>query len=118
MNTNEVLKLIDAGFTADEIRGMMATAANTAASADPAPAPAADPTPTAENTEPAAASGPEPVQPGLTQDQALAAVLNRMNDTLNRIQASNIIHDTASSVDREQTADDIIQELIFPGNNK
>lgn len=113
MNANEILKLIDAGFTADEIRGMMAPAP----SADPAPAPAADTTPTAADPEPAAAD-PEPVQPGLTQDQALAAVLNRMNDTLNRIQASNIIHDTASSVDREQTADDILQELIFPGNNK
>lgn len=112
MNTNEVLKLIDAGFTADEIRVMMTQAA------DPAPVPAADHTPTAEEPEPAAAAEPEPVQPGLTQDQALAAVLNRMNDTLNRIQASNIIHDTASSVDREQTADDILQELIFPGNNK
>lgn len=113
MNANEILKLIDAGFTADEIRGMMAPAP----AADPAPAPAADPTPTAVDPEPALAD-PEPVQPGLTQDQALAAVLNRMNDTLNRIQASNIIHDTASSVDREQTADDILQELIFPGNNK
>lgn len=115
MNANEILKLIDAGFTADEIRGMMAPAADSAPA--PAPAPAADPTPTAVDPEPAAAD-PEPVQPGLTQDQALAAVLNRMNDTLNRIQASNIIHDTASSVDREQTADDILQELIFPGNNK
>lgn len=112
MNINEVLKLIDAGFTSDEIRGMMAPAA------DPAPAPTADPTPTAADPEPATPADPEPVQPGLTQDQALAAVLNRMNDTLNRIQASNIIHDTASSVDREQTADDILQELIFPGNNK
>lgn len=107
MNTNDVLKLIDAGFTADEIRGMLTEPA--AAAADPAPA--SDP-------EPAPAADPEPAQPGLNQEQALAAVLNRMNDTLNRIQAANITHDTASSVSNEQTADDILQELIFPGNNK
>lgn len=107
MNTNDVLKLIDAGFTADEIRGMLTEPA--AAAADPAPV--SDP-------EPAPAADPEPAQPGLNQEQALAAVLNRMNDTLNRIQAANITHDTASSVSNEQTADDILQELIFPGNNK
>lgn len=107
MNTNDVLKLIDAGFTADEIRGMLTEPA--AAAADPAPA--SDP-------EPAPAADPEPAQVGLNQEQALAAVLNRMNDTLNRIQAANITHDTASSVSNEQTADDILQELIFPGNNK
>lgn len=105
MNTNDVLKLIDAGFTADEIRGMLTEPA--AAAADPAPA--SDPEPAAD---------PEPAQVGLNQEQALAAVLNRMNDTLNRIQAANITHDTASSVSNEQTADDILQELIFPGNNK
>lgn len=108
MNTNDVLKLIDAGFTADEIRGMLTEPA--AAAADPAPA--ADP----EAAAPAADQ--EPAQVGLNQEQALAAVLNRMNDTLNRIQAANITHDTASSVSNEQTADDILQELIFPGNNK
>lgn len=108
MNTNDVLKLIDAGFTSDEIRGMLTEPA--AAAADPAPA--ADPEPAAP------AADPEPAQVGLNQEQALAAVLNRMNDTLNRIQAANITHDTASSVSNEQTADDILQELIFPGNNK
>ena len=107
MNTNDVLKLIDAGFTAEEIRGMLTEPA--AAAADPAPA--SDP-------EPEPAADPEPAQVGLNQEQALAAVLNRMNDTLNRIQAANITHDTASSVSNEQTADDILQELIFPGNNK
>lgn len=107
MNTNDILKLIDAGFTADEIRGMLTEPA--AAAADPAPV--SDP-------EPAPAAEPEPAQVGLNQEQALAAVLNRMNDTLNRIQAANITHDTASSVSNEQTADDILQELIFPGNNK
>lgn len=108
MNTNYVLKLIDAGFTADEIRGMLTEPA--AAAADPAPV--SDPEPAAP------AADPEPTQVGLNQEQALAAVLNRMNDTLNRIQAANITHDTASSVSNEQTADDILQELIFPGNNK
>ena len=108
MNTNDVLKLIDAGFTADEIRGMLTEPA--AAAADPAPV--SDPEPAAP------AADPEQAQVGLNQEQALAAVLNRMNDTLNRIQAANITHDTASSVSNEQTADDILQELIFPGNNK
>lgn len=105
MNTENILKLIDAGFTAEEIRGMLTEPAAPA----PEPAPAADPEPAAP--EPAPAD-----QPGLNANDALAAILNRMNDTLNRIQAANVIRDNTSSAGSEQTADDIIQDLIYPGH--
>lgn len=104
MNIENILKLIDAGFTAEDIRGMIQEPA-----APAEPAPAADPEP--------AAPAPAPAdQPGLNQNDALAAILNRMNDTLNRIQAANVIHDNTSSAGTEQTADDIIQDLIYPGH--
>ena len=105
MTTNEVLKLIDAGFTAEEIRKMDVPADAPASAPEPEPAP-----------EPA--SDPEPAQPGLDQNAAIAAILNRMNDTLNRIQAANVLHDNTSSAGAEQSADDILQELIYPGQSK
>ena len=52
MNFDDVKILLDAGFTADEIRGMMTPGAEPAADpepkADPEPAPAADPQPSEE----------------------------------------------------------------------
>lgn len=56
MNTEDVLKLISAGFTADEIRQMN----KPTAASNPAPAPAADPAPAA-NTSPSPAADPAAV---------------------------------------------------------
>lgn len=114
MNTNEILKLIDAGFTADEIRSMMTPAADVAGAAAPEadPAPAADPAPEADAAGAAA-------QPGLDAITALNTILGKMNAKLDQMQQANIIRDASSVGGPDQpTADDITRDLIFPGSTK
>ena len=57
MTVQEIMKLIDAGFTADEIRQLNGAAA--APAPEPVPAPDSEPAP-ASNTEPAPAPDPAP----------------------------------------------------------
>lgn len=110
MKANEVLKLIDAGFSADEIRTMLTTEpeqapAAPAAPAEPAPAPAS----------PAAAPA-EPAQPGLDAITAFNTLMGRLNDKLDAIQRANLINDASSGGASDPSADDIISELIYPGS--
>lgn len=110
MKIEEVLKMIDAGFTSEEIRGMMAP------SSDPAPAPAADPTPSADDPAPAADPAATE-QPGLDAITALNTILGKMNAKLDQMQQANIYRDASSAGGQEQpTADDITRDLIFPGS--
>lgn len=106
MRAEDVLKMIDAGFTSDEIRQMMAPEAEQAA--EPAAAPESTP----------AAPAEDHTQPGLDAMTALNTILGKMNDKLDQIQRSNIINDASSAGTDKQSADDILQELIYPGNNK
>lgn len=111
MKIEDVLKMIDAGFTSDEIRSMMAPAADPVPAADPAPAPApaADPEPA-----PAAAA-----QPGLDAITALNTILEKMNVKLDQMQQANIYRDASSAGGQDQpTADDITRDLIYPGSTK
>lgn len=109
MKANEVLKLIDAGFSADEIRTMLTiepeqAPAEPAAIPEPAPAPAA----------PAAPA--EPAQPGLDAITAFNTLMGRLNDKLDAIQRANLINDASSGGASDPSADDIISELIYPGS--
>ena len=81
MDMKEVLALINAGFTADEIRGMLA---------DPEPQPAPDPQPAPEPEapeEPEAPMQPEQAQPAGVPD-AVGSLLSGLNDTLESMQAT------------------------------
>lgn len=113
MKIEDVLKMIDAGFTSEEIRGMITPAA------DPAPAPAAEPTPSADDPAPAAdpAAAEAAAQPGLDAITALNTILGKMNAKLDQMQQANIYRDASSAGGQEQpTADDITRDLIFPGS--
>lgn len=66
MTAQEVLKLIDAGFSADEIRGMTAPVPDPAPAPDPEPAPAPDPDP-APAPEPDSATA-QPAAPSWFED--------------------------------------------------
>lgn len=62
MTAQEILKLIDAGFTADEIRQLNGVAA--ASAPDPAPAPDPEPAPAPDpDPDPAPDPAPAPAQP-------------------------------------------------------
>lgn len=111
MNYSEVKSLLDAGFTADEIRTMLNNPQNpqenpqpTDPTPEPTPAPAAAPTP-----EPA----PEPAQ---ADDERF----NQLNDTMTRIlkaiQASNRNTATVNTVqpDLDTEVDKIMNGIIRP----
>lgn len=108
MELSEVIKLLDAGFTKDDIMALQGT---TAAPTDPeaAAAPPADP-------DPAPAADPAEDQPGLSAMQAFNTLINKMNDKLDQIQAANIVNSSTGSPDQEETAESVLQELIFPGS--
>lgn len=106
MRPEDVLKMIDAGFTSDEIRQMMTPAAEPA-EPEPAPAASAEPEPTQA----------EPAQPGYDAITALNTILGKMNDKLDQMQRANLLHDASSAGMDQPTVDDIIQDLIYPGKN-
>lgn len=107
MELSEIIKLLDAGFTKDDIMALQGSPA--APAADPDPAPASDP-------DPAPASDPADDQPGLSAMQAFNTLINKMNDKLDQIQAANIVNSSTGSPDQEETAESVLQELIFPGS--
>lgn len=107
MELSEIIKLLDAGFTKDDIMALQGTAPAAPAAADPAPP--SDP-------DPAPASDPADDQPGLSAMQAFNTLINKMNDKLDQIQAANIVNSSTGSPDQEETAESVLQELIFPGS--
>lgn len=89
METEKVLKLIDAGFTADEIRNMLKPAEpETAVSSSFSAAPLS-PEPTAEADTPSAAEAPEEVDIMATVKSAVAdqfaAMLKENQESINKI---------------------------------
>lgn len=108
MELSEIIKLLDAGFTKDDIMALQGSPAAAPAAA-PDPAPASDP-------DPAPAADPAEDQPGLTAMQAFNTLINKMNDKLDQIQAANIVNSSTGSPEQEETAESVLQELIFPGS--
>ncbi len=80
MKFDEIMKLVNAGFTAEQIQAMEASAP------DPTPAPAPDPAP-APAPDPAPAPTPAPSQdPAPVPD--LTATLGAMQQTINQLAAA------------------------------
>jgi len=116
MNFSEVKQLLDAGFTADEIRQMNA--------------PAAEPVPEPDGTqEPQPAAAPEEQQPkpqpttAPELDEKLTGLNNTINQLIKTIQASNLqnnFRDSTPEVELEKEVDDIMKSIIRPpeGGNK
>ena len=78
MKYDDIMKLVNAGFTAEQIQAMEAPAP----APDPTPAPAPDPTPTpAPDPAPAPAPAPAPVPD-------LSATLGAMQQTINQLAAA------------------------------
>ena len=107
MNYSEVKSLLDAGFTADEIRTMLNNPQNPQENPQPTdPTPEPEPTPTPELT-------PEPAP---ADDERF----NQLNDTMNRIlkaiQASNRNTATVNTVqpDLDTEVDKIMNGIIRP----
>lgn len=116
MNYSEVKSLLDAGFTADEIRTMLNNPQNPQENPQPS-----DPTPT-PTPEPAPATDPAPTPTPAPDPETAPADerFNQLNDTMNRIlkaiQASNRNTATVNTVqpDLDTEVDKIMNGIIRP----
>ena len=100
MKLNEVITLLNAGYTREEIAAFE-TAEQSAPVPEPAPAPDPDP-------EPAPAPAPEPAQP--SEYERLEALLNRF---INTAQANNL-NAAMQGVQPARSANDILADVISP----
>mgnify|MGYP003291520206 CR=1 FL=1 len=102
MNQDEVLKLIDAGFTADEIRGMSAKpeAGEPAPEGTPEPAPAPAPTPEAKAPEVSA------------EIQNLTEQISKLNETVVKLQEANIKNARTGSAKVDDPVNEQITKFI------
>lgn len=83
METKDILKLIDAGFTADEIRAMLAPATDTPQ--DPAPEPEEKPASAPEAAPAAGDPEPAPVDPYKEAFEAINKQMAEMADNITKI---------------------------------
>ena len=102
MNYSEVKELMQAGFTADEIRGMM-----TETESQPEPGPQPEPQPEPEPK-------PEP-QPDNDLTEKITGLNEGIANLIKVIQASNVrtvFRDTNPEVELDKQVDDIMKSII------
>lgn len=112
MNFSEVKQLLDAGFTADEIRQM-----NVPAAAEPVPeTDGTQEEPKQEEQQPEQKPETQPAAaPEL--DEKLSGLNNTINQLIKTIQASNLqnnFRDSTPEVELEKQVDDIMKSIIRP----
>lgn len=108
MNTENVLALINAGFTVDEVRRMMADPAEPEAPAEQAPAP--DP-------EPEPAPDPAPAQNPVELLQTIEALRQQIEDLRSTFSAAAVRQDNFGGPDKE-TVGDVLASIINPKTKK
>lgn len=102
MTYKEILKLLEAGYTRDEINALHEEEIK-----QPEPEPAPEP------------EQPAPAQPGLDAQSAIAALLGKMDQKLTELQAANILAMQQPGGDnKEKTPEDILGELMRPDPRK
>lgn len=114
MTKEDVLKLVNAGFTKDEIIALVGPTAQ-----DPKPEPAQAPA-TAPEPEPAPAPEPAP-QPAPSPEQAdaIAALTQQVANLTALVQKSNMLRMEQPEI-KPESAEDLLADIIYPtrGNNK
>lgn len=112
MTIENVLDLVKAGFTADEVRQMM----NGASPADPAPAdPPADPVPADPPADPAPAD-PAPAEPAHPEiDKTLSTKLDYV---INKLNYMSVRDSRQPGGNNEQTVDDILKGMFVQTDEK
>lgn len=109
MNIESIIKLLDAGYTKDEIQQMTQISGGAAEE----PSPAVDTSPIPEEPEPAVPSiTPAPDVSG-TNDQLLKAI----NDLTKTIQSGAILNSVFNS-ENERTSDAILASILRPDGSK
>jgi hypothetical protein len=102
MTVNEIMKLLDAGYTKEEISALEAPAPEPEAKPEPAPAPDAEPK---AKPEPAPAPDAEPT---------LADVLKKVAKLTATIQANALAQTQINGQPKAPTAEDMIAQIIRP----
>lgn len=128
----DITKMIDAGFTAVEIRALDTDGLFTyAASANPQPAadpqPKADPQPAAQDPQPAA-QDPQPAAldpKSAAQGQDKSDMIKELEDTINKgfqsiINAFQVsaVGGSQQKIPEAKTSEDILAEIISPYNKE
>ena len=104
MTYKEILKLLEAGYTRDEINTMHEEEIQQ---------------PDPEEPDPERPEQPKPEQPGLDAQSAIAALLGKMDQKLTELQAANILAmQQPGGVEKEKTPEDILGELMRPEPRK
>ena len=116
MTKEDVLKLVNAGFTKDEIIALVGPTAP-----DPKPEPAQAPAPAPE-PEPAPAPEPAPQPaPAPQQADAISALTQQVANLTALVQKSNMLRMEQPEI-KPESAEDIIANIIYPtyksGSNK
>jgi hypothetical protein len=100
MNMTELLKLVDAGFTKQEILQLAGAAQDPKEEPESEPAPQPEPAPAQQEPQPT----PQPAYD-------MSALLAKMEEMTKAVQASNIAADRQP---KQETADDILAAIIRP----
>ena len=110
MKSSDVLALINAGFTADEVRRMLEPeqAPEPAPTPEPAPAPAQDPEP---------AQAPEPAKDPVQLLQTIEALRQQIEDLRSTFSAVAVRQDNFGGPDKE-TVGDVLASIINPRTKK
>lgn len=110
MTTNDILELVRAGFTKEEIF-TLANAQPAQPAPEPTPAPDPEPAP-----EPAPAPAPTPApQPAPQQYDMLGTILDKLDKAAQQMQELAI---KQSQQPPKETADDILAAIIRPPKKK
>ena len=110
MKFDEVMMLIKAGYTKNEIQDLLAEKAPEPAPAPEAPEPEPAPTPEAPEPEPA----PTPAAPMDQMMQAMQNMIQQNQQMLQAIQAANV-QAARMPADTKETPEDLIAKIIAPG---
>ena len=105
MKATEILALINAGYTKEEISAMELP--ETAAAPDPIP----EPVPEAEPEQEKEAPKPDPVNP------EIQALTKQINDLVSAIQKSNLLNTNQPQIQAE-SAEDILANIIAPTHKR
>lgn len=122
METEKVLKLIDAGFSAEEIRGMMQPPKDQKEDPEKKPEDQKEKSEDQKEKPEDQKEKPAAKQPESVNDIFMAELnktLEAMNDTLKSIQSANIRHSKGQQPDSPvDIASDILAEVIAPQKGK
>ena len=111
MTYSELMKLVNAGFTKQEILAITGQL-----NAEPSPEPAKDPDPVTDPVpvpEPAKAPDPEPAKAPDPTQSALDQLTAQVTKLTTLVQRSNILNSEQPEL-KQQSAEDIVASIIFP----